>query len=243
MLAAPMAELEHRWRAAIGADASAARPAEPPPTRDPARGRTDHGARVRLAVAAVHDGPPLRPGSDLVSESGDAGRHRGRPRSRRRHVARRPRDAVRGRRPRGPRRGPGPGAAGPVDRRPRHRPSGRGRRGPASGSSSCRRSSAARRSTSIRDRDRGTGSRRSGRPVEVRDDLRRAVDLGPDLARPASPRSPRPGSRHRPARTSTRCPHCASARVVMDSAFGPTQCRMLYYCRACRQPFEALKTV
>jgi ring-1,2-phenylacetyl-CoA epoxidase subunit PaaD len=29
----------------------------------------------------------------------------------------------------------------------------------------------------------------------------------------------------------------------MDSAFGPTQCRSLYYCRACRQPFEALKAV
>jgi hypothetical protein len=29
----------------------------------------------------------------------------------------------------------------------------------------------------------------------------------------------------------------------MDSAFGPTQCRMLYYCRDCRQPFEALKSV
>ena len=41
----------------------------------------------------------------------------------------------------------------------------------------------------------------------------------------------------------TRCPICASARVVMDSAFGPTQCRSLYYCRACRQPFEALKSV
>jgi ring-1,2-phenylacetyl-CoA epoxidase subunit PaaD len=40
-----------------------------------------------------------------------------------------------------------------------------------------------------------------------------------------------------------RCPHCASDRVVMDSAFGPTQCRMLYYCRDCRQPFEALKSV
>jgi len=40
-----------------------------------------------------------------------------------------------------------------------------------------------------------------------------------------------------------RCPFCASARVVMDSAFGPTQCRSLYYCRACRQPFEALKAV
>ena len=40
-----------------------------------------------------------------------------------------------------------------------------------------------------------------------------------------------------------RCPFCASGRVVMDSAFGPTQCRSLFYCRACRQPFEALKTV
>jgi ring-1,2-phenylacetyl-CoA epoxidase subunit PaaD len=41
----------------------------------------------------------------------------------------------------------------------------------------------------------------------------------------------------------TRCPHCASANVVMDSAFGPPQCRMLFYCRACRQPFEAMKSV
>jgi ring-1,2-phenylacetyl-CoA epoxidase subunit PaaD len=40
-----------------------------------------------------------------------------------------------------------------------------------------------------------------------------------------------------------RCPYCASDRVVLDSAFGPTQCRSLYYCRACRQPFEAIKSV
>ena len=40
-----------------------------------------------------------------------------------------------------------------------------------------------------------------------------------------------------------RCPFCASDSVVMDSAFGPTQCRSLFYCRACRQPFEALKAV
>lgn len=39
------------------------------------------------------------------------------------------------------------------------------------------------------------------------------------------------------------CPLCASDRVVMDSAFGPTQCRSLYYCRACRQPFETMKPV
>jgi ring-1,2-phenylacetyl-CoA epoxidase subunit PaaD len=40
-----------------------------------------------------------------------------------------------------------------------------------------------------------------------------------------------------------RCPFCASGAVAMDSAFGPTQCRSLYYCRSCRQPFEALKSV
>jgi ring-1,2-phenylacetyl-CoA epoxidase subunit PaaD len=40
-----------------------------------------------------------------------------------------------------------------------------------------------------------------------------------------------------------RCPLCGSANVAMDSAFGPTQCRSLFYCRGCRQPFEALKSV
>lgn len=40
-----------------------------------------------------------------------------------------------------------------------------------------------------------------------------------------------------------RCPHCTSDKVVMDSAFGPTQCRSVFYCRACRQPFEAFKPV
>jgi len=40
-----------------------------------------------------------------------------------------------------------------------------------------------------------------------------------------------------------RCPYCESARVAMDSAFGPTQCRSLFYCRDCRQPFEAFKVI
>lgn len=41
----------------------------------------------------------------------------------------------------------------------------------------------------------------------------------------------------------TRCPYCGSARVVLDSVFGPTQCRSLFYCRDCRQPFEAIKPI
>jgi ring-1,2-phenylacetyl-CoA epoxidase subunit PaaD len=40
-----------------------------------------------------------------------------------------------------------------------------------------------------------------------------------------------------------RCPYCQSAKVSMDSAFGPTQCRSLFYCRDCRQPFEAFKPI
>ena len=40
-----------------------------------------------------------------------------------------------------------------------------------------------------------------------------------------------------------RCPFCDSDRVAMDSAFGPTLCRSLFYCRECRQPFEAFKPV
>jgi ring-1,2-phenylacetyl-CoA epoxidase subunit PaaD len=39
------------------------------------------------------------------------------------------------------------------------------------------------------------------------------------------------------------CPYCGSADVVLDNLFGPTQCRSLRYCRACRQPFESFKTV
>ena len=39
------------------------------------------------------------------------------------------------------------------------------------------------------------------------------------------------------------CPFCDSASVAMDSAFGPALCRALFYCRGCRQPFEAFKPV
>lgn len=82
-----------------------------------------------------------------------------------------------------------------------------------------------------------------GRPVDVaftfappwttdritpagRDRLRRA-GFGAPVADPAD----------------TRCPHCGSGDVAMDNLFGPTKCRSVYYCRACRQPFEQFKSV
>lgn len=40
-----------------------------------------------------------------------------------------------------------------------------------------------------------------------------------------------------------RCPFCDSGTVAMDSAFGPALCRSLFYCRDCRQPFEAFKPI
>jgi ring-1,2-phenylacetyl-CoA epoxidase subunit PaaD len=40
-----------------------------------------------------------------------------------------------------------------------------------------------------------------------------------------------------------RCPFCDSATVAMDSVFGPALCRSLFYCRDCRQPFEAFKPI
>jgi ring-1,2-phenylacetyl-CoA epoxidase subunit PaaD len=43
--------------------------------------------------------------------------------------------------------------------------------------------------------------------------------------------------------SAVRCPFCDDSNVVMDSAFGPTLCRSLFYCRTCRQPFEAFKPI
>ncbi len=40
-----------------------------------------------------------------------------------------------------------------------------------------------------------------------------------------------------------RCPFCQSGQVAIDSLFGPALCRSLYYCRDCRQPFEAFKPI
>ena len=39
------------------------------------------------------------------------------------------------------------------------------------------------------------------------------------------------------------CPHCGSRDTVLENLFGPTQCCTIRFCRACRQPFEAIKPV
>ncbi len=39
------------------------------------------------------------------------------------------------------------------------------------------------------------------------------------------------------------CPHCNSTNTNMESMFGPTLCRAIYYCRQCQQSFEHFKSV
>jgi ring-1,2-phenylacetyl-CoA epoxidase subunit PaaD len=40
-----------------------------------------------------------------------------------------------------------------------------------------------------------------------------------------------------------RCPYCGSSDTRLENLFGPTPCRSLRYCNACRQPFEQFKNV
>ncbi len=41
----------------------------------------------------------------------------------------------------------------------------------------------------------------------------------------------------------TRCPRCHSLNVRMTASFGPTLCKRLYVCDACKEPFEGFKSV
>ena len=40
---------------------------------------------------------------------------------------------------------------------------------------------------------------------------------------------------------SVACPHCGSYDTNLESPFGPTLCRAIHYCHACRQSFEQFK--
>jgi ring-1,2-phenylacetyl-CoA epoxidase subunit PaaD len=46
-----------------------------------------------------------------------------------------------------------------------------------------------------------------------------------------------------PLRPVASCPYCGSHETRLEGAFGPTACRAVWYCNACRQPFEAFKPV
>ncbi|HKE97603.1 MAG TPA: 1,2-phenylacetyl-CoA epoxidase subunit PaaD [Actinomycetes bacterium] len=44
-------------------------------------------------------------------------------------------------------------------------------------------------------------------------------------------------------REPARCPWCGSRDTRLENPFGPTLCRAIHWCSACRQPFEEFKSV
>ena len=61
-----------------------------------------------------------------------------------------------------------------------------------------------------------------------------------------APPSPREAGAPRLAqlqRAVFRCPYCGSTETKLENIFGPTPCRSIRYCAACRQPFEQFKTI
>jgi ring-1,2-phenylacetyl-CoA epoxidase subunit PaaD len=52
----------------------------------------------------------------------------------------------------------------------------------------------------------------------------------------------RPGAGYRAGAEVVHCPYCGAA-ATLESAFGPTRCRMIYYCGTCRNSFEHLRRV
>ena len=60
---------------------------------------------------------------------------------------------------------------------------------------------------------------------------------------PPTPRAPEPPTLLQLERGAFRCPWCNSTATRLENLFGPTPCRSLRYCNACRQPFEQFKTI
>ncbi len=74
-----------------------------------------------------------------------------------------------------------------------------------------------------------------------RESLRRfGVVVPPRGAHPRSQAVPLTvgGEPPRPA-----CPFCGSDNVRLESRFGPTRCKMIWYCAGCRNSFEQIKPV
>lgn len=94
--------------------------------------------------------------------------------------------------------------------------------------------------------------RQFDRPVEVRFDFRvpwtsdRITPAGREALRASGFAPPGPAEPDAPVLIQlgrpVACPSCGSDRTVLENAFGPTRCRAIYHCTACRQPFESFKT-
>jgi ring-1,2-phenylacetyl-CoA epoxidase subunit PaaD len=60
---------------------------------------------------------------------------------------------------------------------------------------------------------------------------------------PPAPRSAQPLRLVELQKGGFRCPYCGSSDTKLENLFGPTPCRSVRYCNACRQPFEQFKTI
>jgi len=60
---------------------------------------------------------------------------------------------------------------------------------------------------------------------------------------PPAPRSAQPPRLVELQKGGFRCPYCGSSDTKLENLFGPTPCRSVRYCNACRQPFEQFKTI
>jgi len=60
---------------------------------------------------------------------------------------------------------------------------------------------------------------------------------------PPAPRTPGRLQLVELQRGTFRCPYCGSSETRLENLFGPTPCRSIRYCNACRQPFEQFKTI
>ena len=69
----------------------------------------------------------------------------------------------------------------------------------------------------------------------------RAFGLTPPTGHGPAPGGPVPIRLGRRVPVRVTCPFCGSDETVLESAFGPTLCRSVHFCSACRNPFEAFK--
>lgn len=84
-------------------------------------------------------------------------------------------------------------------------------------------------------------------PDRIDDEGREAL-RGFGVAPPVRGEPPPPGATRlpvlggRPSAAAATCPYCGAEETTLDSAFGPTPCRSIHFCEACRQPFEAFRS-
>lgn len=53
--------------------------------------------------------------------------------------------------------------------------------------------------------------------------------------------APPPKSKNAKGDDVVECPYCGSPHTMVENLFGPTACRSIFYCKSCKNPFEAMK--